>query len=80
MADHFTTVYMVQNNDGTVMAICRTRRRANGIAVDIGQHRWHEAWIVTPMILDECDAAMMCGSESYQRMQKKLEQRNVKNT
>lgn len=71
------TVYMVQNNDGIMMAICLTKRKANDIAVKVGQHRWHEAWRVVPVEVDKLyDPTMMYGSESYQKMLRKLEERS----
>lgn len=68
-------VYMVQNGDNLVMAVCLSKRKANAIAVNIGQARWHEAWKVTPLEVDKCDPDMLGGSESYRKMMRILENR-----
>lgn len=69
---------MVQNNDGCVIAICLRQRSAELIAEKVGQVRWHEAWTVTYVTIDQVDPAMLAGSESYRKMIRKLEERAAK--
>ena len=67
-------VYVVENNDGVLIAICLRKRSADLIAEKIGQVRWHEVWKVTSINVDEVDPVMLAGSDSYRKMMRKLEE------
>ncbi len=68
-------IYIVQNNDGIIMAVSLRKRSAELVAEKIGQLRWHEAWTVTYMETDTVDPSMLGGSDSYRKMQRTLKER-----
>lgn len=70
------TVYVLTNNDSIIMGVFLTKRKADRMRIEIGQQRWHEAWIILPMKIDEIDKHMLIGCESYRRMLKKLGEQN----
>jgi hypothetical protein len=65
MGDEPMKVYTVENGDGTLLAIFKTKAKAKRFVKDIGMNRWDEGWYIKPVKLNAVGQWLLAGNEKY---------------
>lgn len=64
-------VYIVDNNDGVVLAVLRKKDAAKRLVTNTGKKKWNESWNINEMNLDEIETWISQGSDGYRQKKKR---------
>lgn len=65
-------VFVVENRQGLLMGVFKTKSKATAFVRNIGGHRWEEKWQVVEVKLDQPEGWVLAGNDSYRTAKLRL--------